>query len=64
MNTLKNLKNGNFVRVSDVEAESRIKSKTEWAYAPKSDWKKRNNSAEDASDVSSETIEKPKKKGK
>lgn len=62
MKTLKNLKNGNFVRVSDVEAEARIKVKSEWAYAPKSDWKKRNNAPDETSEVIAEAPKKDKKK--
>jgi len=62
MKTLKNLKNGNFVRVSDVEAEARIKAKSEWAYAPKSEWKKRNSSSDETVEATTETPKKDKKK--
>jgi len=63
MKTLKNLKKGTFVRVSDVEAESRVKLKSEWAYAPKSEWKKSDNQPEETTETV-QTVESSTKKTK
>lgn len=41
MKTLKNLRKGTFVRATDEEADLKVKNSSEWAYAPKSEWKNR-----------------------
>jgi hypothetical protein len=69
MKTLKNLKTGNVVRVSDTEADLRTRSAKEWAYTPKSEWKRKDEPqeeqapGEEVAKTSQKKEEKKKKKG-